>query len=242
MRLGGWAWPYFGGCDTEPELDHVDPRRPRPSWARHAPLHNVPVRPRMGAGRAAPTAPGQNGSAAPLGPSPGRRRRALRSARGLRLASPARWGLPPWRTVYWWFRRLLANGTWDRLSAALVMADRVRVGRAPQPTGCVLDSQTAKAGGTGVAGSRGGACPWAGKAGPEGSGQASRRAQAHGAGRHGRTFAPRGGRARRPARHASRGHGAARLAAALALPRPVLDGCGLCRAAHAPMPRPCGSR
>ena len=63
--------------------------------------------------------------------------------------------VPPWRTVYWWFRRLLANGTWDRLSAALVMADRERVGRAPQPTGCVLDSQTAKAGGTGVAGLRG---------------------------------------------------------------------------------------
>ena len=35
------------------------------------------------------------------------------------------------------------------------MADRERVGRAPQPTGCVLDSQTAKAGGTGVAGPRG---------------------------------------------------------------------------------------
>ena len=50
---------------------------------------------------------------------------------------------------------MLANGTWDRLSAALVMADRERVGRAPQPTGCVLDSQTAKAGGTGVAGPRG---------------------------------------------------------------------------------------
>jgi hypothetical protein len=227
----------------------VDPCRPRPSWARPAPLHNVPVRPRMGAGRAALAAPGQNGSAAPLGPSPGRRRRALRSARGLRLAFPARWAVrcaalrvPPWRTVYWWFRRLLANGTWDRLSAALVMADRERVGRAPQPTGCVLDSQTAKAGGTGVAGSRGGACSWAGKAGPEGSGQASRRAQAHGAGGHGRTPPPCGGRARRPAQHASRGRGAARFAPALALPRPVLDGCGLCRAAHAPMPRPCGSR
>lgn len=141
---------------------------------------------------------------------------------------------PPWRTVYWWFRRLLANGTWDRLSAALVMADRERVGRAPQPTGCVLDSQTAKAGGTGVAGPRGGACPWAGKAGPEGPGQASRRAQTHGAGQHGWTFAPCGGRARRPARHATRGSGAARLAAALALSRPVLDGCGLCWAARCP--------
>ena len=195
----------------------------------------------MGAGRTASATSGQDGPAASLALASHHRRRSLRSARGLRLASPARWAVrcaalrvPPWRTVYWWFRRLLANGTWDRLSAALVMADRERVGRAPQPTGCVLDSQTAKAGGTGVAGPRGGACPWAGKAGPEGPGQASRRAQTHGAGQHGWTFAPCGGRARRPAQHATRGSGAARLAAALALSRPVLDGCGLCWAARCP--------
>lgn len=62
---------------------------------------------------------------------------------------------PPWQTVYRWFRRLLADGTWDLLDAALVMADRQRTGREPQPTGCVLDTQTARAGGIGVAGPRG---------------------------------------------------------------------------------------
>lgn len=48
----------------------------------------------MGAGRTASATSGQDGPAASLALASHHRRRSLRSARGLRLASPARWAFP----------------------------------------------------------------------------------------------------------------------------------------------------
>ena len=51
---------------------------------------------------------------------------------------------PPWPTVYWWFRRWRLDATWERLNAALRERLRVRVGREPQPSAGILDSQSVK--------------------------------------------------------------------------------------------------
>lgn len=51
---------------------------------------------------------------------------------------------PPWRAIWRWFARLRDDGLFERLNHALVQADRVRVGRAPEPSAAVIDSQSAK--------------------------------------------------------------------------------------------------
>src|SRR5215210_5870837 len=51
---------------------------------------------------------------------------------------------PPWPTVYWWFRRWRLDGTWERLNAALRERVRLRVGRQPQPSAGIIDSQSVK--------------------------------------------------------------------------------------------------
>jgi putative transposase len=51
---------------------------------------------------------------------------------------------PPWPTVYWWFRRWRLDATWERLNAALRERLRVHVGRQPQPSAGILDSQSVK--------------------------------------------------------------------------------------------------
>jgi putative transposase len=52
---------------------------------------------------------------------------------------------PPWKTVHHYFRTWRINGTWKRLHAAL----RERVGRDPQPSAGVADSQSVKTTGVG---------------------------------------------------------------------------------------------
>lgn len=60
---------------------------------------------------------------------------------------------PPWQTVYHYFRLWRLDGTWERLHSALREQERRRQGRDPQPSGCVLDSQSVRT--TGVGGIRG---------------------------------------------------------------------------------------
>ena len=52
--------------------------------------------------------------------------------------------LPPWRTAYRWFARLRQANTWADLNFALVMADRERSGRSPNPSAAVMDSQSVR--------------------------------------------------------------------------------------------------
>ena len=56
---------------------------------------------------------------------------------------------PPWQTVYWWFRRWRLDGTWDRLNSALRARLRLAVGRDPQPSAGIVDSQSVKTTGVG---------------------------------------------------------------------------------------------
>jgi putative transposase len=52
--------------------------------------------------------------------------------------------LPHWRTCYNFFRSFEADGTWDKLVAALRVEVRTKLGRDPTPSGGCLDSQSAK--------------------------------------------------------------------------------------------------
>ncbi len=56
---------------------------------------------------------------------------------------------PPWKTVYDWFRRWRIDGTWERLNAELRQRLRSRLGRNPNPSAGIVDSQSAKTTGVG---------------------------------------------------------------------------------------------
>jgi len=51
---------------------------------------------------------------------------------------------PPWPTVFYHFRRLRLNGAWHGLYTALHRAERERVGRNPDPSAAIMDSQSVK--------------------------------------------------------------------------------------------------
>jgi putative transposase len=51
---------------------------------------------------------------------------------------------PPWKTVYVWFRKWRVDGTWERLNTELSETLRVRLGRDPNPSAGIVDSQTTK--------------------------------------------------------------------------------------------------
>ena len=52
--------------------------------------------------------------------------------------------LPPWQTVYGYFRRWTRSGVWYRLNAALVAQIRKQQGREAQPSAAIIDSQSVK--------------------------------------------------------------------------------------------------
>ncbi len=51
---------------------------------------------------------------------------------------------PPWPTVYMYFRAWQAKGTWERINATLRRKERQRLGRNPEPSAGVIDSQSVK--------------------------------------------------------------------------------------------------
>jgi putative transposase len=51
---------------------------------------------------------------------------------------------PPWQTVFYHFRRFRLRGIWHLLYSALHRAERERVGRRPDSSAAILDSQSVK--------------------------------------------------------------------------------------------------
>lgn len=51
---------------------------------------------------------------------------------------------PPWKTVYNYFRRWTADGTWQKILDALRPQARTKAKRDPSPSAAVIDSQSAK--------------------------------------------------------------------------------------------------
>ena len=56
---------------------------------------------------------------------------------------------PPWETVYHYFRRWSLDGTWEKLNHTIRESLRTRLGRNPQPSAGIVDSQSAKTTGVG---------------------------------------------------------------------------------------------
>ena len=52
--------------------------------------------------------------------------------------------LPPWKTVYHYFRLWRINGSWERLNHLLREKVRLKFGKKRQPSAGILDSQSAK--------------------------------------------------------------------------------------------------
>jgi putative transposase len=56
---------------------------------------------------------------------------------------------PPWCTVYHYFRRWSLDGTWERVNRTIRELLRATLGRNPQPSAGIVDSQSAKTTGVG---------------------------------------------------------------------------------------------
>ena len=53
-------------------------------------------------------------------------------------------GFPHWNTVYGYFAKWRDDGTWQRANDALRRRVRVSLGREPEPSAAIVDSQSAK--------------------------------------------------------------------------------------------------
>ena len=70
----------------------------------------------------------------------------------LRVGSPWRLmphDLPPWGTVWWYFRSWPNDGTWERVEEALRAQVREAAGREATPSAAIIDSQSVKTTGKG---------------------------------------------------------------------------------------------
>ena len=75
--------------------------------------------------------------------------REIMNAIRYQLRSGGAWRLlphefPAWQTAYAYFRRWQADGTWERIAGVLRRDLRVALGRRPEPSAAILDSQTVK--------------------------------------------------------------------------------------------------
>ena len=52
--------------------------------------------------------------------------------------------LPPWQTVYGYFRRWKKQGLWERINGVLVKKVRAKAKRKPEPSAAIIDSQSVK--------------------------------------------------------------------------------------------------
>ena len=52
--------------------------------------------------------------------------------------------LPPWGTVWWYFRTWRQDGTWERVHEALRPLVRQRTDHDPTPSAAIIDSQSVK--------------------------------------------------------------------------------------------------
>ena len=87
-------------------------------------------------------------------PKPGGRpakheRREILNAIAYVLRSGEAWrlmphDLPPWSTVYDYFRQWRIDGTWERINTALREKLRITLGREAEPSAAIIDSQTVK--------------------------------------------------------------------------------------------------
>jgi transposase len=68
---------------------------------------------------------------------------ALRAGQAWRLLPH---DFPPWQTVYYYLRRWQAEGVWERVHHAVLMADRERAGREASPSAAIIDSQSVRMG------------------------------------------------------------------------------------------------
>jgi transposase len=121
------------------------------SYAPHHVEQDIPKRPvrrRMGAPRTPPTGPEAARTAEAPQPTRRPRRRLLRPKERLPMAhAPARF--PALEDVFHYFRAWRIDGTWERLHRAIRRRLREHLGRDPEPSAGIVDSQSTKTTGVG---------------------------------------------------------------------------------------------
>jgi putative transposase len=70
------------------------------------------------------------------------------------LTSGCQWRMlsrefPPWKTVFHYFRTWRIDGTWERMNRAMRRQLREELGRDPEPSAGIVDSQSVKTTGVG---------------------------------------------------------------------------------------------
>jgi putative transposase len=75
--------------------------------------------------------------------------RAIVDALRYRLRTGCQWrqlpaDFPKWPTVYYYFKKWSVDGTWERINTALREQVRTAVGREPEPSAAIIDSQSVK--------------------------------------------------------------------------------------------------